>query len=134
VSVCFFIRQPKEAQSTMQIILKQRDIEQALALYIRDQGINLTNKTLSVAFTAGRKEGGLTAEIDIEDATDTSGAPTLPSMTRREASAAVPDEDSSPFDTPTASADSDDEIPSDAVIQAAQTVAKASAGRSSLFS
>lgn len=54
----------------MQIILKQRDIEAALKQYIAGQGISLHGKNVSVEFTAGRKESGITAEIDIEDGGD----------------------------------------------------------------
>ena len=51
----------------MQVILKQRDIEQALKQYIAGQGINLKDKTVNIAFTAGRKETGISAELDIAD-------------------------------------------------------------------
>lgn len=69
----------------MQIILKQKDIEQALTLYLRDQGINLTNKSLSVSWTAGRKESGITAEIDIEEIPESAKNNSIPIMNRREA-------------------------------------------------
>ena len=52
----------------MQITLKQSEIEVALKNYIVAQGINLTGKTIEVAFTAGRKEAGISAELDINDA------------------------------------------------------------------
>lgn len=52
----------------MQIQLKQQEIETALVNYVRDQGINLSNKKVEVNFTAGRGASGLTAEIDIEEA------------------------------------------------------------------
>ncbi len=51
----------------MQITLKQREIEAALTAYIIDQGINLAGKSVEIAFTAGRKEAGIIAEIDIEE-------------------------------------------------------------------
>lgn len=51
----------------MQIQLKQSEIIQALKLYISTQGINLNGKTVEVAFTAGRKETGLSADVQIED-------------------------------------------------------------------
>lgn len=51
----------------MQINLKQTEIVDALRQYVAQQGINLSGKTVEIAFTAGRKEGGLTAEINIED-------------------------------------------------------------------
>lgn len=52
----------------MQINLKQVEIQAALKQYITAQGINLAGKEVEITFTAGRKEGGLTADISIEDA------------------------------------------------------------------
>ena len=52
----------------MQIHLKQKEIEAALKLFVARQGISLTGKTVAVAFTAGRKDTGLSAELTIEDA------------------------------------------------------------------
>lgn len=52
----------------MQIQLKQREIEAALKMYVSQQGINLTNKTVEVVFTSGRKDNGISAELTIEDA------------------------------------------------------------------
>lgn len=49
----------------MQITLKQRDIELALKMYLSAQGIILTNRSFNVEFTAGRKDSGLSASIDI---------------------------------------------------------------------
>lgn len=51
----------------MQINLKQTEITEALQQYIAQKGIDLRGKTVEIAFTAGRKEGGLTAEINIDD-------------------------------------------------------------------
>lgn len=51
----------------MLITLKQHEIVAALRLYVATNGINLSGKSLDVAFTAGRKESGLTAEVSIED-------------------------------------------------------------------
>lgn len=51
----------------MQIQLKQTEIVTALKQYITGQGISLAGKVVEVAFTAGRKEGGLSADISIED-------------------------------------------------------------------
>jgi hypothetical protein len=51
----------------MQIQLKQTEIITALKQYITSQGIDLAGKEVSVAFTAGRKESGISAEMDIED-------------------------------------------------------------------
>jgi len=51
----------------MQIQLKQTEIVTALKQYIHNQGINLTGKEVTIAFTAGRKESGISAELTIED-------------------------------------------------------------------
>ena len=52
----------------MQIILKQRDIELALKMYLASQGIALAGRSFLVDFTAGRKESGVSATIDIGSA------------------------------------------------------------------
>jgi hypothetical protein len=49
----------------MQISLKQYEIEAALSGYIAKQGIDLTDKSVTVTFTAGRKGGGLSADVNI---------------------------------------------------------------------
>tara|TARA_B110000259_G_scaffold187361_1_gene241304 strand:+ start:2676 stop:3005 length:330 start_codon:yes stop_codon:yes gene_type:complete len=51
----------------MQIQLKQTEIITALKQFITSQGIDLWNKEVTVTFTAGRKESGISAEIDIEE-------------------------------------------------------------------
>jgi len=51
----------------MQIQLKQTEIITALKQYISSQGIDLSDKEVSVTFTAGRKESGISAEMDIEE-------------------------------------------------------------------
>lgn len=51
----------------MQINLKQNEIETALKQYIAQQGISLQGKNIYIAFTAGRKESGISAELSIED-------------------------------------------------------------------
>jgi len=51
----------------MQIQLKQTEIISALKQFISSQGIDLTGKDVSVTFTAGRKESGISAEMDIEE-------------------------------------------------------------------
>jgi len=51
----------------MQIQLKQTEIITALKQFITSQGIDLTGKDVSVTFTAGRKESGISAEMDIEE-------------------------------------------------------------------
>lgn len=51
----------------MQIQLKQTEIIAALKQYIAGQGINLVGKEVTISFTAGRKEAGVTADLVIED-------------------------------------------------------------------
>ena len=51
----------------MQVTLKQSEIELALKNYVAQQGISLYGKDVSIAFTAGRKESGISAEINIDD-------------------------------------------------------------------
>ena len=52
----------------MQIQLKQLEIEKALKAYITGLGIDLAGKTVTIAFTSGRKDNGLSADIEFEDA------------------------------------------------------------------
>lgn len=52
----------------MQVNLKQKEIEAALRDYVANQGLSLIGKTIDIQFTAGRKEAGISAEIDIQDA------------------------------------------------------------------
>lgn len=52
----------------MQIQLKQNEIVAALKQYISSQGINLAGKEVTISFTAGRKEAGITADLSIEEA------------------------------------------------------------------
>ena len=51
----------------MQIQLKQTEIVIALKQYITQQGIDLTGKEVSITFTAGRKESGISADLAIDD-------------------------------------------------------------------
>lgn len=51
----------------MQIQLKQLEIEAAIKLFITGQGINILNKDVKVVFTSGRKDNGLSAEVEIND-------------------------------------------------------------------
>lgn len=51
----------------MIINLKQTEIEQALRAYVASQGISLHGKDLTISFTAGRRESGISAEISIDD-------------------------------------------------------------------
>ena len=55
----------------MQIQLKQNEIESALKDFISKQGINLKGRTISIVFTNGRKENGITADLSISDIPDT---------------------------------------------------------------
>ena len=124
----------------MQIILKQKDIEQALTLYLRDQGINLTNKSLSVSWTAGRKESGITAEIDIEEIPGSSKNNSIPIMNRRAAQSESEEVVSVPTVSTKALADNEpnnrfrfDNEPASEVEQSIQPT-KATTSRVSLFS
>ncbi len=51
----------------MQVQIKQAEIESAIRSFISNQGISLVGKEVKIDFTAGRKNGGLTADISIED-------------------------------------------------------------------
>jgi hypothetical protein len=51
----------------MQINLNQPEIVKALRQYIVQQGIALGNKVVGMSFTAGRKETGISVEINISD-------------------------------------------------------------------
>lgn len=53
----------------MQIILDQKEIQEALIVYIGQQGINLANTNTQVSFFAGRGEQGHKATIEITPAT-----------------------------------------------------------------
>lgn len=52
----------------MQIQLRQAEIEKALKAYITGLGIDLSGKTFTITFTSGRKDNGLSADIEFEDA------------------------------------------------------------------
>jgi hypothetical protein len=51
----------------MNIQLKQEEIVKALEQYITAKGFSLVGKTVKIDFTAGRKAGGLIADLVIED-------------------------------------------------------------------
>ena len=52
----------------MLIQLRQREIEDAVKMYVTAQGINLSGKKIDMNFTAGRGSAGITVDIDIADA------------------------------------------------------------------
>lgn len=54
-------------ESIMDITLNQSEIETAIRQYVGGQGISLTEKLLSMTFTSGRKENGLSASLVITD-------------------------------------------------------------------
>lgn len=54
----------------MLIQLRQTEIEEALQQYIANQGISLVGKVVKIGFTSSRGEAGLTADVDITNATD----------------------------------------------------------------
>lgn len=51
----------------MLIQIRQKEIETAIQMYIAAQGITLKGKSVSIAFTAGRRDSGLIADVDIVD-------------------------------------------------------------------
>lgn len=51
----------------MNIIIKQKEIEAGIKLFLLQQGIQLVGKSTEISFTAGRKDSGLSAEIEIND-------------------------------------------------------------------
>ena len=55
----------------MNVTLKQKEIEAALKLYALQQGIQLAGKNVLISFTAGRKDSGISAELDIADKPET---------------------------------------------------------------
>ena len=57
----------------MQIQLKQNEIVAALKQYITKQGIDLSSKLVEIRFTAGRKESGISADVEIEELGDIPG-------------------------------------------------------------
>lgn len=94
----------------MQVQLKQSEIEAALKGYIAQQGINLTNKSITCTFTAGRKDSGISVELEIEDQPITPNAvtskavfvPTSP-IIAHQAETSVLADDEAPVVTPTTS-------------------------------
>ena len=51
----------------MQISLNQTEIESALKDYVAKQGIRLHGRVVSIEFTSGRKENGVSADLCISD-------------------------------------------------------------------
>lgn len=51
----------------MLIQLRQSEIETALRDYIVNQGISLIDRTVEISFTSGRKDNGISADMDITD-------------------------------------------------------------------
>lgn len=51
----------------MQIQLKQSEIITAIKQYVVNQGINLSGKTVDIAFSATRGAAGIIADVSIED-------------------------------------------------------------------
>lgn len=53
----------------MKIALNQSEVVAAIRGYVAAQGIDMAGKQLDVTFTSGRKGNGLTADLDIYNAT-----------------------------------------------------------------
>lgn len=54
----------------MKIQLSQTNIVEGIKMYLQSQGIKLQGRDIQVLFTAGRKQSGLIADVDIEDNSD----------------------------------------------------------------
>ena len=67
-------------RALIQIQLKQLEIEKALKAYITSLGIDLAGKTVTIAFTSGRKDNGLSADIEFEDAGNIPGYTDAPAV------------------------------------------------------
>jgi len=52
----------------MLIQFKQDEIQKAMKQYITGQGINLSGKDIDFSFIAGRKNSGISVDVDITDA------------------------------------------------------------------
>lgn len=66
----------------MLIQLRQSEIEHALKRYIQDQGISLRGKTIEISFTSGRKDNGVSADLDINEVEETQELTVLVSQPR----------------------------------------------------
>ena len=73
----------------MLIKLRQPEIEEALQMYMVAQGISLEGKTVDIAFTAGRGDTGLTADLDILSVASMAKAPSKPVLSAVETAEAV---------------------------------------------
>lgn len=51
----------------MLIQLRQSEIEAALKMYVISQGFSLNNKTVDISFTSGRKDNGVSADLEINE-------------------------------------------------------------------
>lgn len=54
----------------MKIQLSQTNIVEGIKMYLQSQGIKMQGRDIQVLFTAGRKQSGLIADVDIEDNSD----------------------------------------------------------------
>ena len=73
----------------MKVILKQDEIDNILAAHINKNGISTVGKTITTTYTAGRRNSGLSVEIEISDNTSEPPAPTE-AINRSEEAAPVP--------------------------------------------
>lgn len=90
----------------MKINFKQAEIVAALKQYVSQQGINLEGKDVTIDFTAGRGQTGISADISIENAPaqaiavaaiDKAKAPAMPAVKDGPAAPAAADK---PADKP----------------------------------
>ena len=108
----------------MLIKLRQPEIEEALQMYMVAQGISLEGKTVDIAFTAGRGDTGLTADLDILSVASMAKAPSKPVLRAVEAAEAVEAEPAAkeidpPFEVDPVAKDEEEE---EAAIPAASAV------------
>lgn len=118
----------------MQIQLRQPEIKDALKQYITKQGINLQGKVVSIDFTAGRKETGLSADISIEDAGDIPGLDDTPEAVVGVNDTAAPKPALVVVTSPKVEAQSDTPAPPTVDDTPATPVKEAKTATSSLFS
>ena len=88
----------------MRIQLNQSELEKAVVAYISSQGVDISNKSVDVDFTAGRGQNGITVDVDINEP----GTPSLTMQVSTHSEPAfseenVPEDNSEEEETPAAS-------------------------------
>ena len=75
----------------MKIQLSQTNIVEGIKMYLQSQGIKMQGRDIQVLFTAGRKQSGLIADVDIEDNSDI-GAPIADVLYRGDVTTTYPED------------------------------------------